>query len=390
MRILFTFAGGRGHAAPLVPLARAARAAGHTVAFAGQPRLVPVLTALGFAAFATGPDVGRTGRAPLLAPDPAREEAALADSYAGWIARGRAADLLRVAADWRPAVLVCDEVDFGAMVAAERLGVPHASVLVLASGAFVRAEVVAPPLAALRAAHGLRPDPGLAMTTAHLVLSPFPPSLRDPTCPLPATARTLRLVGPAPDDPAPEDPGPEDPGPGGPVPGGRRRVYATLGTVFNLESGDLFDRLLAGLGSLPAEVVVTVGEQLDPTDFGPQPPNVRVERFVPQDSVLASCALMVSHGGSGSVLGALAHGVPMVVIPMGADQPHNAARVRALGLGLTLDPLTATPGAIGAAARAVLADPAYAAAARRVGGELVGLGGPDEAVTLLEALGDGG
>ena len=56
----------------------------------------------------------------------------------------------------------------------------------------------------------------------------------------------------------------------------------TLGTVFNSGSGDLFERLLAGLSGLDADVVATIGHDLDPADFGPQPPHLRIERFVPQ------------------------------------------------------------------------------------------------------------
>ena len=73
MRLLFTFAGGSGHLEPLVPIARAAEAAGHVVAFAGRPWMVPEVDALGFDAFATGSDVGLTPRRlPLADVDPQR------------------------------------------------------------------------------------------------------------------------------------------------------------------------------------------------------------------------------------------------------------------------------------------------------------------------------
>ena len=68
-------------------------------------------------------------------------------------------------------------------------------------------------------------------------------------------------------------------------PGAARRpatVYFTLGTVFNLESGDLFERVLAGLAELEIDVVATVGAEIDPAELGPLPPHVRVERFLPQ------------------------------------------------------------------------------------------------------------
>lgn len=126
-------------------------------------------------------------------------------------------------------------------------------------------------------------------------------------------------------------------------------VYFTLGTVFHLESGDLFARVLAGLRELPVNLVVTVGRELDPNEFGPQPANVHLERYIPQSLLLPHCDLVVSHGGSGTLIGALSHGLPSVMLPMGADQPLNAARCEALGLGRSLDAVRATPEAVGGA-----------------------------------------
>jgi UDP:flavonoid glycosyltransferase YjiC (YdhE family) len=366
--LLFAFTGGRGHAEPLVPIARAAEAAGHDVAFAGRAAHLPEVEALGFRTFAAGPDVVPE-RGPLVAVDMAREERVLRDGFAGRIARSRAADLLGVCAELEPDLIVCDEVDFGAMVAAERLGLPHASVLVTAAGSFVRPEIVREPLAALREEHGLPLDPGLAMLGRQLVLSPFPPSFRDPGFPLPGTAVSIR------------------PGATGRACGQHPPlVYCTLGTVFPLESGDLFARLLEGLAELRIEAIVTVGLHIDADALGPLPPNVQLERFVPQSAILPRCSAVVCHGGSGTVIGALAHGLPLVTIPMGADQPLNAARCEALGVGLALDPLRATPADVREAVSAVLADHAYRAAAERIRDEIAALPGPEHAVALLARL----
>ena len=72
-------------------------------------------------------------------------------------------------------------------------------------------------------------------------------------------------------------------------------------------------------------MVATTGRRLDPDELGPVPPNVVVEEFVPQDAVLARADLLVSHSGSGTMLGGLVHGVPQVALPRGTDQPQNAA-----------------------------------------------------------------
>ena len=94
----------------------------------------------------------------------------------------------------------------------------------------------------------------------------------------------------------------------------------------------------------------------------------------------------VFHGGSGTLTGALAHGLPMVLLPMGADQPANALRSHALVLGVNLEAIRATPEDVRDAAAAVLADPAYRLAAQRLQTEIAALPEPAAAVGLLERL----
>ena len=369
MRVLFTFTGGRGHVEPLLPLATAARSAGHAVAFAGRPSVLPVVLELDFEAFATEPPGKPAQRIPLRRLDPEREARDFRDGFAAHLARQRAPRVAALCSEWRPDVVVCSETDFGAMVAAERLELPFASVVVLAAGTFAFPELVGGPLDRVRAEHGLPPDPELAMLSGHLVLAPLPPSYRDPAFPLPPTTRYFRpldVAGAPPDDPA--------------------AVYFTLGTVFNLESGNLFSRVLSGLAELPVEVVATVGSEIDPAEFGPLPPHVRVERFLAQAEILPRCSAVVSHGGSGSVLGALAHGLPQVLIPMGADQPLNAARCEELGVARVLDAVAATPETVREAVADVLTEPGYRAAAGRLEEEFAALPGPELAVQLLERL----
>jgi UDP:flavonoid glycosyltransferase YjiC (YdhE family) len=342
--------------------------------------MVPKVEALGFAAFASGTDVGLTPtRRPLVRVNLEREMRAVGGGFGRRIARERATDVLALCAEWRPDLLVCEEMDFGPMVVAERLGLPYATVLVIAAGGFVRPDIVAEPLNEVRAEHGLPPDPELAMLSRYLLLSPFPPSYRDPAFPLPATSYTLR---PFTHDPARDDTLPSwiarlDDTP---------TLYFTLGTVFNMESGDLFQRVLAGLRDLPINLVVTVGHDIAPKEFGPQPANIHIERYIPQALILPHCDAVISHGGSGSVIGALAHGLPLVLIPMGADQPLNAARCADLGLARVLDAVGATPKAVREAVSTVLEHPAYRRTAERMRDEITTLPGPAHAVTLLERL----
>lgn len=381
MRMLFTFAGGNGHFEPLIPIARAARQAGHDVVFAGQPAMVGAVEAAGFAMVATGgATLGPAAkRLPLLKLDLEREDRDLRDGFARRLARERAAAILALCAEWRPDVLVCDEIDFGAMIAAEKLGLPAAKVLVIAAGSFVRREVVGAALDEVRAEYDLPADADMTMLSRDLVLAPFPPGYRDPAFPLPPTAQSIRplVVGAGSAAIPPAWAGQLSDAP---------LVYLTLGTVFNVESGDLFERVLAGLRDLPINVIATVGRELDPAEFGPQPPTIRIERYIPQTALLPHCAAVISHAGSGSVIGALAHGLPMVLIPMGADQPHNARRSADLGLARVLDAVEATPEMVRTAIAAVLEDPAYRRASERMRAEIAALPDPAIAVGLLERL----
>ena len=102
--------------------------------------------------------------------------------------------------------------------------------------------------------------------------------------------------------------------------------------------------------------------------------------------ILPHAALVVSHGGSGSVAGALAHGLPMLITPMGADQLDNAARVQALGIGRWLDPVAVTPAEVRDAAAEILSTPSYHQAAAGMRAAYAALPGPEHAVTLLERL----
>lgn len=161
-------------------------------------------------------------------------------------------------------------------------------------------------------------------------------------------------------------------------------VYVGLGTVFN--QPEVFQACLAGLRDEALTIIVTVGRNQDPADYGPQPANVHIERYIPLSLLLGHCDLVVTNGGSGTLTATLAHGLPLVVVPIGADHPENAARCASLGLGRVVPPAELTPETARQTVRAVLADPAYRAAAERLRDEIDALPGPEYAVELLERL----
>jgi UDP:flavonoid glycosyltransferase YjiC (YdhE family) len=319
-----------------VPVARALQSAGHEVAFSTFHTMVPEVRKLGFTTYATTYDRPPRGIQPLLAPSLERELRALREIFAGRIRDLRAASVPAHAAAFEPDVIVRDEFDFGA----ELPGLPCASLLITAASGF-------PPAGLVAAALGAEPR-------VDLLLRPFPASLRGDGLGIRPCA-TANARGGA--------------------------IYFTLGTVFNRECGDLFERVIEALDGLAAIVTVGTGVELPAAA-----PGIRVERFIPQAEILPQCRAVISHAGSGSLVGALAHGLPMVLLPLGADQLVNAPLAERLGFARVLDVMTATPREIRAALDEILHDPEYRRAARRLQAEIAALPGPEAAVEPLAQL----
>ena len=113
---------------------------------------------------------------------------------------------------------------------------------------------------------------------------------------------------------------------------------------------------------------------------------MHVERYVPQTLLFPRCALVVSHGGSGTIMTTLTNGLPMVVVPIAADQPENAERCAALGVARVVNVAEMSPACARRAVLDVLGEPSYRRAAAALRDEIEALPGPDVAVALLEQL----
>ena len=137
------------------------------------------------------------------------------------------------------------------------------------------------------------------------------------------------------------------------------------GTIFHRMPG-VFDAIIEGLRDEELNLIVAVGRDQDPAMFGPQPPNVRIERYIPHSLLLPYCDAIVTHCGFGSMMACLEHGLPMVAMPLAADQPANAARCVALGAACLVPPDRRTPEAIGDATIEVLRNPRYRESAMRL------------------------
>ncbi|MEU2318213.1 macrolide family glycosyltransferase [Streptomyces althioticus] len=161
-------------------------------------------------------------------------------------------------------------------------------------------------------------------------------------------------------------------------------LYVSLGTVFDA-GPSVLRSFAAALAPLGGTVVVATGGT-DPAALGALPDNVVARRFVPQPELLSRAALFVTHGGMNSVNEALYAGVPVLVVPQGADQPQVARRVTELGAGLTVRPADATEAAVHALARRLLTEPRFREAASALRVEQRRAGGHLRAADEIEAL----
>src|SRR5262249_39694866 len=115
----------------------------------------------------------------------------------------------------------------------------------------------------------------------------------------------------------------------------RPTIYTTLGTVFN-HRADVFHSVVDGLGGEPVNVIITLGTDGDPDQFGSLPPNIHIERYIPQSLLLPYCGMAITHGGLGTTLAILNQGLPILVVPISGTDPFRAVRCLASGVGLAL------------------------------------------------------
>ncbi|MEU7917279.1 glycosyltransferase [Micromonospora zamorensis] len=283
MRVLFASLASVGHTYPLIPLAIAARDAGHEVHFAAGPAVHAPLAANGLRPFRPG------------------------DAFYEVYAEDLEPELARL----RPDLVVHEWGLPGAAVAAHRAGIPglwHGFGRMFPDG--IGLDLPARNTEVVGRAHlDICPpslqDANFLATERRIELRPVPFST--PT-PLPAwvSRRTSRPL-----------------------------IYLTLGTAFG--TPELLRTVIAGLATLDAQVVVAAG-RVPPEQLGELPDHVTVHPWVSQAELLPLVDVVVHHGGSGTTLGALAAGVPQVLLPQGADQFANADALDAAGVAVRLLP----------------------------------------------------
>ena len=347
MRILAASTHGVGHFGPLVPFLHSAIRQGHDVLVVGPPTLDP--KGFPFRPGASPPEdeLGQLWASMPQQPPAQAEVVVVGHIFARLNVQAMLGPLGEAIEEWQPDLILRETAEFASAIAAELHGVPHARV---ATGLGLVEEG-----ALAFAAPGI--EDVLAGIVERIAQSPYltcwPASVDS------RAAAAHRFANSAVGVPKRALP---DWWPGDTRP----LVYVSFGTVAAAvpPARVAYPKSLEAAGGLAARVLLTTGQELEVDGV---PDNVRVERWVDQADVLAEASVVVGHGGSGTTLGALSAGIPLVVAPLFADQPFNAARVALVGAGVvsSLDHLRPS-------IERVLGDLRFRDAAQRVAEEMRG------------------
>lgn len=382
MRVLFTSVPQAGHLFPLLPLARAFAGQGDDVLVATARTATAEAERAGLPVAAVGAEYetwwprlfDRTRGRPGDGLPPERVLRYFVPRLFAEIGADLTVDdLHELARRWRPDLIVADPFAFAAPLVADLVGAAYAQHMISPALDPLTLELCADAVSPLWRAFG-RDVPAYGGVYAGVTLNLCPAALEPVPAPVGADVLGIR----------PAERGARD-GSGPDVLSGwtgRPIVYVTLGTFSNTDLS-VFRAVLDGLAELPVHVVVTVGTGNDPADLGAVPANARVERYVPQAQLLPYCAAVVHHAGSGTMFGALAHGLPQLALPQGADNFVNAERLLVTGAAQVLRPGEVSAAAIRDAVTDLLTDDGYGKRAGEVADQIAALPAPAEVAAEL-------
>jgi UDP:flavonoid glycosyltransferase YjiC (YdhE family) len=369
----------------MVPLARSLAEAGHVVGVATAEGFGDVVRRAGFEHLAAGAVDGGSLEAFRRLRQRAVDGGLSPEDLPQWLiveyfakvaAPAMLADRERLL-DWRPDLVVREEGEFAGPVIAALAGIPWVDHSWGPMRPPADIDDIVAPLALLWERYGLEPD-SRAGFFRWLYLDVAPPTLQFPYAAEVANRRPIRPMSAA---TSVEVPSWLD------TLGQRPCVYVTLGTsLIQANDTDFFQIVMSALQDEDVDVVVTVGPA-DPTTLGPIPPNARAERFIPQAALLPFCSAMVSNGGAGSTMGALAAGVPLLIVPaIAASQTRNAQAVVRCGAGRSVARTEMDRVLARSEVGHLLDDPSYGRVARTIADEIAAMPEPADLVPVLEAL----
>jgi zeaxanthin glucosyltransferase len=164
---------------------------------------------------------------------------------------------------------------------------------------------------------------------------------------------------------------------------GRPLIYASLGTMQN-GSEAIFRNIAEACTGLGAQLVISLGGGLDPSQLGALPGDPIVVRYVPQLDIVKKSSAVITHAGMNTVLESLAEGVPLIALPLGNDQPGVAARVAARGAGIVIPQKKLTAQKLRAAVQALLGDSGYRRSAMMLKNAIAAADGLNRAAEIIE------
>jgi UDP:flavonoid glycosyltransferase YjiC (YdhE family) len=373
VRILFTGFSAIGHLFPLLPLARAFRRRGDDVAVMVPATMVPLFAEEDMELLVAGADIP-TIRAEVLRRtgiDMSRN--ATRDGAIEVFCTCRldlsAEVALSVTRSWRPDLIVHDVMDFlGSFVAAAH-DLPAAA---HTFGPDVSGDFIAQ--AATRATVDFETR-GVRWRPARWVVDICPPLLQVDGWQTPHGWLPLRPQAHSTPDASP-------PTKAKPL-AGHPRLLVTFGTIFTRPT--VLSPLVRELAATGASIRVTTGITASPADFDVDHDAVTFEGFQPYEELLRDIDVVVAHGGAGTNLGALAAGLPLVLVPQGADQGAQAERAVAAGAAIRIPHQESSPRAVADAVAEVLTHPGYRAGARHIAEQIATMPSPDDMAARLAA-----
>lgn len=398
VRVLLTTHGMLSNLRGVFPMAHALRRAGHDVAVGTTAAMKPYVESEGMRHLPAGLDWrgemvrevqelgGELG--PRLRDDDLRYGLALRH-FTGPTALAAASALIEASGTWRPDLVVRSWVEFGGYLAAEALDIPHVS-LGISGGPVSRLlpRALAPPLAAHRRELGLPPDPEGHTLYRYRHVALVPEAYDPAIAAVPNTVHhrhenALQAHDRIPDELA------EALARGG----GQPLVLVGFGTLAPMLRGadaprveSLMRAVVGALARLDC-VAVVAGRDMPLGDWADaMPAHVHFAGDFPPSLLLGQCDVFVTHAGFNSVRESLSHGVPMVAVPLIAEQSYNAARCSDLGVARVVGLDDATADRIAGHCREILNDPSYAARAGEMRGASRELPSLDACATGLRSV----
>ena len=163
-------------------------------------------------------------------------------------------------------------------------------------------------------------------------------------------------------------------------------ILVSLSTTYIAGQTAVLQTILDAVADLPLHAIVTTGPAVKPEDLR-SPANAEIHRFIPHDEIMGTVSLVVGHGGHSTTMLALAHNLPLVIVPMNPafDQPLIGRRIHEKGAGVAIA-RSSSATEIGAAIVRVLDDEAYQRQAERLGASILATNGTQTAADRVQSL----